>query len=160
MTPISMEFLNALCLIVSGTFQALQSYRIEDIVWHADAGFRPCIHVEKGKQILVDLNLFHEIDITPRSSEQNSSTKNIADTPMPPLPDASEPPQSVSSLGNESGSRKPSKRKKQRSSRPCDAIAGSFFPTVDSATNPSNGNGRKGNTPHSGLEPIEDSESD
>lgn len=47
--------------ITSGTFQALQSYGKDDIVWHKDAHFRPCLNVE-GSRIEVDLDVFHEIE--------------------------------------------------------------------------------------------------
>jgi hypothetical protein len=46
---------------VSGTFQALQSYKFEDIVWEGD--FEPCMSV-KDHQFVVDLKKFHQIRIT------------------------------------------------------------------------------------------------
>lgn len=46
---------------VSGTFQALQSYKFEDIVWEGD--FEPCMSV-KDHQFVVDLQKFHQIRVT------------------------------------------------------------------------------------------------
>lgn len=43
---------------VSGTFQALQSYKYEDIAWEGE--FEPCLQVRKGK-FCVDLAKFHQI---------------------------------------------------------------------------------------------------
>lgn len=105
---------------MSGTFQALQSYRIDDIVWGSDAGFRPCIHVEEDKQILVDLNLFHEIDTVHKSADYKSSIKSLSDKPV--LTHAA-----TATSESFSSNSKPPRRKKQRSSRPSDALASSFF---------------------------------
>lgn len=44
--------------LTSGTFQALQSYKYEDIVWDEDTQFAPCLKVSNGK-IMVDLDRFH-----------------------------------------------------------------------------------------------------
>lgn len=46
--------------LTSGTFQSLQSYKFEDIEWHEDAQFAPCLKVHSGK-IMVDLDRFHDI---------------------------------------------------------------------------------------------------
>ena len=48
--------------LTSGTFQALQSYRYEDIVWEADGRFQPCLNVE-GRRIHVDMDRFHGIEV-------------------------------------------------------------------------------------------------
>ena len=133
---------------MSGTFQALQSYRIEDIVWDSDAGFRPCIHVTEDKKILVDLNLFHEIDIMPRSSAQNISIKSLSDKPVLTHA-ATAPVTTVTSSALES-----SKRKKQRSARPSDAIVSDFFPTP--ASTKTSGHGDETNASRGALETIED----
>ncbi|KAL3915703.1 MAG: hypothetical protein SGILL_005520 [Bacillariaceae sp.] len=51
----------------SGTFQALQSYRTEDIVWDAYSQFSPCLSVEKtflqtvNNVFSVDLDRYHDI---------------------------------------------------------------------------------------------------
>jgi hypothetical protein len=48
----------------SGTFQALQSYRYEDIVWEANSQFAPCMTVvdgKKGRMFQVDLERYHDI---------------------------------------------------------------------------------------------------
>jgi hypothetical protein len=47
--------------IMSGTFQALHSYKVEDIVWEADAEFVPCVGVDDVDRtsLRVDLDKFH-----------------------------------------------------------------------------------------------------
>ena len=50
--------------LVSGTFQALQSYRYEDIVWDKDASFAPCLQIQ-NQEMTVDLDQFHVIESTP-----------------------------------------------------------------------------------------------
>jgi hypothetical protein len=47
--------------VMSGTFQALQSYGKDDIVWNKNAYFRPCLNVH-GAKIEIDLDDFHEIE--------------------------------------------------------------------------------------------------
>ena len=47
--------------VMSGTFQALQSYTKDDIVWDKNAYFRPCLNVH-GTKIEIDLDDFHEIE--------------------------------------------------------------------------------------------------
>ena len=47
--------------LMSGTFQALQSYRFEDIIFDGDARYTPCLQVE-GDHLVMDLNLFHEVE--------------------------------------------------------------------------------------------------
>lgn len=47
--------------VMSGTFQALQSYTKDDIVWDKGAYFRPCLNVH-GTKIEIDLDDFHEIE--------------------------------------------------------------------------------------------------
>jgi hypothetical protein len=48
--------------IMSGTFQALHSYKMEDIVWDAQAEFTPCLDVNpnNGSALAVNLVKFHE----------------------------------------------------------------------------------------------------
>ena len=46
--------------LTSGTFQALQSYRFDEIVWDARAQLKPCLNVA-GERIMVDLDMFHEV---------------------------------------------------------------------------------------------------
>jgi hypothetical protein len=61
------EIAEVLCVVegidplVSGSFQALQSYRFEDIVWDGSAVFQPCMDVD-GERIQVDLNRFHNVE--------------------------------------------------------------------------------------------------
>jgi hypothetical protein len=61
------EIAEVLCLVegidplVSGTFQALQSYRFEDIIWDDNAVFQPCLNVD-GHRIQVDLRRFHNVE--------------------------------------------------------------------------------------------------
>lgn len=57
--------------MVSGTFQALQSYKYEDICW--DGEFVQCLHIEKNK-FSVDMEKFHQVrtfanDSVPSSPE-------------------------------------------------------------------------------------------
>jgi len=47
--------------ITSGTFQALQSYTIDDIVFGGT--FAPCIRQEKN-EFVVNLDAFHKIEPT------------------------------------------------------------------------------------------------
>lgn len=56
--------------ILSGTFQALQSYRYEDIVWNANAAYTPCLFVHE-KTVRVDLDLFHSIHEREEQSPEN-----------------------------------------------------------------------------------------
>lgn len=61
---------------VSGTFQALQSYRFEDIVWDNTAHFHPCIGIDDTNKILrADLNKFHDIVITGGAASRNYSVR-------------------------------------------------------------------------------------
>ena len=46
--------------LTSGNFQALQSYRFQDIVWDPIARLQPCLSVDGGR-IQVDINRFHQI---------------------------------------------------------------------------------------------------
>lgn len=46
---------------MSGTFQALQSYRYEDVIWNNAASFHPCVSDEQ-EIVRVDLDRFHSID--------------------------------------------------------------------------------------------------
>lgn len=60
--------------LVSGTFQALQSYKMEDVVFHGR--FSPCMSQKDGN-IFVDLDKFHEIvPLSPRMSIQNRKRYN------------------------------------------------------------------------------------
>lgn len=60
------EISEVLCIVegidpfLSGTFQAVHSYQIQNIVFDAKARFRPCLDVSRNS-IRVDLNRFHEI---------------------------------------------------------------------------------------------------
>merc|ERR1719401_2989461 len=61
------EISEVLCIVegidpfLSGTFQAVHSYQIQDIVFEATARFRPCLDVSRNS-IRVNLDRFHEID--------------------------------------------------------------------------------------------------
>ena len=58
---------------VSGTFQALQSYKYDDIAWEAD--FEPCMSVRNNK-FVVDLAKFHEVQLpqSPPTSEADAES--------------------------------------------------------------------------------------
>lgn len=60
---------------VSGTFQALQSYKYEDIAWEGE--FEPCLVVRKG-EFCVDLAKFHQVrmPMTPPSSDKDSDSES------------------------------------------------------------------------------------
>lgn len=63
--------------MVSGTFQALQSYKLDDIVFHGR--YAPCMSHRDGK-IAVDLDRFHEIippAATPSTTPKLSRTKIV-----------------------------------------------------------------------------------
>lgn len=50
--------------MMSGTFQSLQSYRFEDIVWDKYSHFAPCLKVvedKKTRKFQVDLDRYHDI---------------------------------------------------------------------------------------------------
>lgn len=50
--------------IMSGTFQSLQSYRFEDIIWDADTQFAPCMEIVnsmEGRFFQVDLDRYHDM---------------------------------------------------------------------------------------------------
>ena len=59
--------------LTSGTFQSLQSYKFDDIIWQEDALFAPCLKVSGGK-IMVDLDRFHDhvkVDKTGKHGHEN-----------------------------------------------------------------------------------------
>lgn len=57
----------------SGTFQSLQSYRFEDIVWEENAIFHPCVTVannkKRGDYFRVNLSRFHQVDLLASNQE-------------------------------------------------------------------------------------------
>lgn len=64
---------------VSGTFQALQSYKYDDIVWNGS--FEPCLFVENNK-FTVDMEKFHHVQQSNREEEEeeddnDESSENI-----------------------------------------------------------------------------------
>lgn len=64
--------------ISSGTFAALHSYRVEDVVFHFGARFSPCVEAIKMKHeefLRVDLDRFHGIDIDNETLAQSPSSK-------------------------------------------------------------------------------------
>jgi hypothetical protein len=70
----------------SGTFQALQSYRYDDIVWEANSQFSPCLFLEtdrsskaSGSKIFsVDLDRYHDIIPDPvATTDSTISTKEV-----------------------------------------------------------------------------------
>lgn len=62
--------------LMSGTFQALQSYRFEDIVWDNGAVFSPCMSVDNDRHILrVDMEKFHDVDVPEMSDQQRHSLR-------------------------------------------------------------------------------------
>jgi hypothetical protein len=79
----------------SGTFQALQSYRYEDIVWDANSQFSPCLFLErkgnsktKGSQIFsVDLDRYHDIILDPGAVTEmdvSATTREVFRIAQPP----------------------------------------------------------------------------
>lgn len=64
--------------LTSGSFQALQSYRFEDIVFDANASFEPCIYIEKKRgKFMVDLERFHFV----RRSEAGPTAPGFSASP-------------------------------------------------------------------------------
>jgi hypothetical protein len=69
----------------SGTFQALQSYRYEDIVWEAHSQFSPCLTLErksisksKSNHIFsADLDRYHDIIPDPRAITVTESSTEV-----------------------------------------------------------------------------------
>ena len=68
----------------SGTFQSLQSYRFEDIVWDAHSVFAPCMTVvtgrskqkQKGEQMFqVDLDRYHDILVDKHQVQEEERRK-------------------------------------------------------------------------------------
>lgn len=61
---------------VSGTFQALQSYKYEDMAW--EGSFEPCLKVQGG-QFCVDLAKFHQVRMPlsppPSASDQHADAE-------------------------------------------------------------------------------------
>lgn len=60
--------------VMSGTFQALQSYGKDDIVWNKNAYFRPCLNVD-GSKIEIDLDDFHVVEMD-NASFRSDTQKN------------------------------------------------------------------------------------
>ena len=77
--------------LTSGSFQSLQSYQLEDIVWDAGAMFHPCLsvahHAERGPFFEVDLDRFHQVDrkieTKPSLPESLSSSSQPTDLSLP-----------------------------------------------------------------------------
>jgi hypothetical protein len=66
--------------LTSGSFQALQSYRFEDVVFDPSATFEPCIYVDDSQgKFKVDLKSFHVVrtnsDGRPTAGSTSSSLK-------------------------------------------------------------------------------------
>jgi hypothetical protein len=70
--------------LTSGSFQALQSYRFEDIVFDANASFEPCIYIEKKqRKFMVDLKRFHFVrrsEADPTAPRPKASSLMIDDS--------------------------------------------------------------------------------
>jgi hypothetical protein len=86
--------------LTSGSFQALQSYRFEDIVFDANASFEPCIYIEKEqRKFMVDLKRFHYVrrsEADPTSSRPKAPSLMIDEAASAGV-DARSPPQSFAS---------------------------------------------------------------
>ncbi|CAB9514271.1 activated inward rectifier potassium channel 3 [Seminavis robusta] len=69
----------------SGTFQSLQSYRFEDLVWEANSQFAPCLEVIEGnrrqpRSFQVDLDRYHDIVLDPELVEAEKAAVNAEKT--------------------------------------------------------------------------------
>jgi hypothetical protein len=99
----------------SGTFQALQSYRYDDIVWEAHSQFSPCLSLErkrsskrKSNQIFsVDLDRYHDIipdpgaaTVTGNSTEGGATTREALHMSQSPAPNARVRPHRVKTISN------------------------------------------------------------
>jgi acyl-CoA thioesterase FadM len=58
--------------LLSGTFQALHSYQIQDLVWHEHAVYSPCMQVQSD-HIRVDLDEFHKVNF-PKTMRERRKT--------------------------------------------------------------------------------------
>jgi hypothetical protein len=68
--------------LTSGSFQALQSYRYQDIIWDPVAFFHPCIAMDdKTQKLSVDLDRFHQVDYY----DLSDATDGDADARKPPI---------------------------------------------------------------------------
>jgi hypothetical protein len=90
--------------IQSGSFQALQSYRFEDVRWESYAQFSPCLSIERsgfslnGKERIfsVDLDRYHEIVPDPdgaatRLREDDEGYFTASRRPSNPMDDGNNP---------------------------------------------------------------------
>jgi hypothetical protein len=109
----------------SGTFQALQSYRAEDIVWDAYSQFSPCLSVEKtflpqtvNNLFSVDLDRYH--DIVPDSEAANAATNAALEEVAEKLEEAGLT--STSKDASVKGARKRHRRIKTVSNRTSDSL--------------------------------------
>lgn len=58
--------------LMSGTFQALQSYTFEDIIWDEAARYTPCLQVNgDGDHLVIDLEKFHQTELPSESTRAN-----------------------------------------------------------------------------------------
>ena len=87
--------------IQSGTFQALQSYRFEDIVWDAHSQFAPCLSIVniypvpessrlKPRIFQVDLDRYHDIVEDKEAAAAAAASNKPAETRLPDMPFAPE----------------------------------------------------------------------
>ncbi|KAG7336644.1 inward rectifier potassium channel [Nitzschia inconspicua] len=109
----------------SGSFQALQSYRFEDIVWERYSQFSPCLSLEKqfipstaeNKIFSVDLDRFHDIIPDPEAA---NAAANAAKEDMAAHLEAAE--KEKMPMSGSSGSRNRYRRLKTLSNRTSDSL--------------------------------------
>jgi hypothetical protein len=62
--------------LLSGTFQALHSYQIDDLVWHEHAVYSPCMQVQSD-HIRVDLDEFHKVNFPATMKERRKTAHDF-----------------------------------------------------------------------------------
>jgi hypothetical protein len=62
--------------LLSGTFQALQSYQYDDLVWHEHAVYSPCMQVHRD-HVEVDLDEFHKVNLPATASKRRLTSHDF-----------------------------------------------------------------------------------
>ena len=115
--------------INSGTFQALQSYRYEDIVWEPHSQFAPCLTVvdkpNRKEQIYsVDLERYHDIvvDLEAQAAALEAAALETAETSHQAALNGEVTAQQQPANNNAKATRKRHRRIKTLSSRTSDSL--------------------------------------
>lgn len=86
--------------LTSGTFQGLQSYKFDDILWEEHTQFAPCLTIDHKENFVVDLDKFHDTTriVRPKSFRIINNNNKIKATASA----AGSPPTNKNNI-NESG---------------------------------------------------------